>query len=87
MARAHSLRDKRFARQLSSRFAGALTMAFMLLLAAGVVALECGFYKAFDDNELKMDASIASSALALLGTSGSDSGARASNSSTLGLAR
>ncbi len=71
----------------ASRVAGALMVGVMLVLAAGVVALECGFYKAFDDNWLKLDASAASSALALFGPDDADTDARASGRSTAGPVR
>jgi len=75
-------------RQLrTSRFAGLLMVVVMLVLAAGVIALECGLYKAFDDNRLKMDASSARSALALFGANGAEPDARASSPSTAGPAR
>ncbi|MDN8614300.1 hypothetical protein [Variovorax ginsengisoli] len=66
----------------ASRFAGALMVAVMLVLAAGVVALEFGFYQAFDDNRLKLDASAASSALDLFAPNGAEDDAQKSPSAT-----
>ena len=51
----------------------------LLVLASGVIALECGLYKALDDNWLKMEASAASSALALFGASSAERDASAPN--------
>ena len=71
----------------ASRFAGTLWVVAMLGLAAGVVALECGLYQAFDDNRLRLDASVARSALALFGSTGVDPDAPPSGPSTADPAR
>ena len=86
-ARVPSARERHVDTQRTSRFAGALMVVVMLALAAGAIALECGLYRAFDDNWLKMDASAASSALALFGANAAGPDARASGPSTAGPAR
>jgi len=47
--------------------ANACIVAVMLTFALATVAIECGFYKAFDDNWFDLDRSALPSALALLG--------------------
>jgi hypothetical protein len=39
----------------------------MLAVAVGITAVECGFYKAFDDNLFDLDRSALPSLLAMLG--------------------
>ena len=85
--RVSSASERKVDTQRASRFAGALMVAVMLALAAGVFAIECELYKAFDDNWLKMDASAASSALALFGANGADPDGKASSPSMAGPAR
>ena len=42
-------------------------VAVMLAVAVGATAVECGFYKVFDDNLFNLDRSVLPSVLALIG--------------------
>lgn len=78
---------RRNGKSASRRAAAFLAMAALFAVALGVAALECGLYKAFDDNSLKMDSSAARSALALWGVNGSEADVGTSSPATAGPAR
>ncbi len=61
--------------------------AVMLTVALGTVAIECGFYKAFDDNWFDLDRSALPSVLALLGLGAPPANVTATPHETTGQSR